>query len=133
MGTDSRCEMERSMLSPEARQKFDELVALLTREKYGPRGLSRETTFAEMEWFAHQAGRMLGRAMDEDLAIQQAEEHFQESCCPTCGASGESDVVESMKTRPLQTLDGKILLAERVFRCPTCCRDFFPSADGVGD
>ena len=91
------------------------------------------TTSAEREWFGHEAGRMVGRAIDEHLAARQADEHFQEASCPTCGASGESDVVESTKTRPLQTLDGKILLAERVFRCPTCCRDFFPSEDRVGD
>lgn len=121
------------MLSPEARQKFDELVSLLAREKYGDQGPSKETTFAEMEGFAHQAGRMLGRAMDTHLAVQQAENHFQEACCPTCGASGESDDMEGAKTRPLQTVDGKILLTERVFRCPACSRDFFPSADGVGD
>jgi len=133
MGTDSRSEMERSMLSPEARRKFDEMVALLAEERYGPDGPPVGTTFAEMEWFGHEAGRMVGRAIDEHLAARQADEHFQEASCPTCGASGESDVVESTKTRPLQTLDGKILLAERVFRCPTCCRDFFPSEDRVGD
>ena len=133
MGMDSRSEMETSTLSAEARRRFDELVALLAEERYGPKGPSRDTTFAEMEWFGHQAGRMLGRAIDEHLASQQADEHFQEACCPTCGASGESDVAENTKTRSLQTLDGKIPLAEPVLHCPTCCRDFFPSADRVGD
>jgi len=38
MGTDSRIEMEKSTLSPETQQKFDELVAVLAAEKYGPSG-----------------------------------------------------------------------------------------------
>ncbi len=126
MGKDSRNEMERSMLSPEAQQKFGELVALLAEERYGPSGPSRDTTFAEMEQFGHQAGRMVGRAIDEHLAAQQADEHFQEASCPTCGASGESN--GSRKTRPLQTLDGEIPLAESAFHCPICDRAFFPSA-----
>ena len=131
MGMDSRDEMERSMLSAEARQKFDELVALLAEERYGPNGPPIDTRFAEIEQFGHQAGRMLGRSLDERLTERHAE-HFQEASCPTCGASGESDVAEK-KTRPLQTVDGKIPLGELAFHCPTCGRDFFPSAEGTGD
>ena len=133
MGQDSRNEMEKSMLSPQAQQKFDELVALLAEQRYGPSGPSRDTTFAEMEQFGHQAGRMVGRAIDEHLTEQQAEEHFQEASCPTCGASGESDAAENKKTRPLQTVDGKIPLAEPAFHCPKCDRDFFPSANRTCD
>jgi hypothetical protein len=129
---DSRNEMEKSMLSPQAQQKFDELVALLAEERYGPSGPSRDTTFAEMEQFGHQAGRMVGRAIDEHLAAQQGDEHFQEGFCPTCGASGESDAAEK-KTRPLQTVDGTIPLAEPACHCPTCDRDFFPSAERTCD
>lgn len=131
MGMDSRNEMEKSMLSPQAQQKFDELVALLGEERYGPSGPSRDATFAEMEQFGHQAGRMLGRAIDEQLAAQQADEHFQEATCPTCGAcDGASG---SRKMRPLQTVDGTIPLAEPAFHCPTCDRDFFPSAERTCD
>ena len=41
--------------------------------------------------------------------------------------------VEEKKTRPLQTQDGTIPLAEPAFHCPTCDRTFFPSADRVAD
>lgn len=128
MGMDPRNEMKKSMLSAEARQKFDELVALLAAERYGPNGPPIDTTFAEIEQFGHQTGRMLGRSLDEHLTYRHAE-HFQEASCPTCGASGESDAAENKKTRPLQTQDGKIPLAEPAFHCPTCGRDFFPSAE----
>lgn len=133
MGMDSRNEMDKSMLSAEAQQKFEELVALLVEERYGPKGPPVDTTFAEMEQFGHQAGRMVGRAIDERLTAQQAEEHFQEASCPTCGASGKSDAAENKKTRPLQSVDGTIPLAEPAFHCPTCSRDFFPSAERAGD
>jgi hypothetical protein len=128
MGMDSRNEMDRSMLSAEARQKFDELVALLSQERYGPDGPPIDTTFAEIEDFGHQAGRMLGRSLDEHLAEEHGE-HFAEACCPTCGASGDPEASKSQKTRTLQTQDGKLPLAEPAFHCPRCDRDFFPSAN----
>jgi len=131
MGMDSRNEMEKSMLSPQTQQKFDELVALLVEERYGPDGPPIDTTFAEMEQFGHQSGRMLGRSLDEHMTDRHAE-HFQEGSCPTCGASGESDVAEP-KTRPLQTVDGTIPLAEPAFHCPRCSRAFFPSAERTCD
>ena len=132
MGTDSRNEMHRWMLSAVARQKFDELVALLAAEKYGPEGPAIDTTFAEIERFGHQTGRMLGRALDEHLTHQHAE-HFQEASCPTCGATGGLGGAENTKTRPLQTDDGKVSLAEPFFHCPRCDRDFFPSAERTCD
>jgi hypothetical protein len=132
MGMDSQNELEKSMLSPEARQKFDELVAVLAAERYGPNGPPIDTKFAEIERFGHQTGRMLGRALDEHLTHQHAE-HFQEASCPTCGIAGELAAAEKTKTRPLQTDDGKIPLAEPVFHCPRCARDFFPSAEHTCD
>lgn len=131
MGKDSRNEMEKSMLSAEARQEFDELVALLAKQRYGPSGPSRDTTFAEMEQFGHPAGRMVGRAIDEHLAAQQGDRHFQEASCPMCGASGGSN--GARKARPLETLDGEIPLAEPALHCPRCARNFFPSADRPRD
>ncbi len=114
MGMDSQNEMDKSLLSAEARVKFDELVALLAEEKYSSGRPPIDTTFAEIEHFGHQAGRMLGRSLDEHLTLEHAE-HFQEATCPTCAASGESDAADNKKIRPLQTQDGKIPLAEPVF------------------
>lgn len=132
MGMDSQNEMHKSILSAEARLKFDELVALLAREKYDSGRPPIDTTFAEIEDFGHQAGRMLGRSLDEHLTLEHAE-HFQEATCPTCAAFGESDAADNKKIRPLQTQDGEIPLAEPAFHCSTCGRDFFPSADRTCD
>jgi len=131
MGMDSRNEIEKSMLSPRARQKFDELVAVLAEEKFGPEGPPIETSFAEIEEFGHQAGRMLGRSLDEHLTAEHGE-HFQQACCPSCGTRDKSDV-DSKKVRLLETLDGKVPLAEAAFHCPRCARDFFPSAERTCD
>ncbi len=104
--------MEKSTLSPEAQQKFDELVAILAAEKHGPSGPPKGMGFAEFELFGHQAGRMLGRAIDEHLTAQHVE-YFQETPCPACGAVGKSK--ETSKTRSLQTTDGEIPLTEAAF------------------
>jgi len=60
MGMDSR--NEDLTLSPLAKQKFNELVALLAETGFGPDGPSPDTDFATIERFGHRAGRMLGRA-----------------------------------------------------------------------
>ena len=132
MGMDSQNEMDKSTLSAEARLKFDELVVLLAKEKYDSGRPPIDTTFAEIEDFGHRAGRMLGRSLDEHLALEHAE-HFQEATCPTCAAFGESDAANNKKTRPLRTQDGEIPLSEPAFHCPICDRDFFPSADRTCD
>jgi hypothetical protein len=124
-------------LPPLAKRKFQELVALLAETEFGPDGPSRDTDFATIERFGHQAGRMLGRAIDGHLVARQAE-HFQEGSCPTCETAackvvGESNTSEKEKTRPMQTQDGTIPLVEPACHCPKCDRTFFPSADCLAD
>jgi len=131
MGTDSRTEIEKSTLSPQAQQKLDELVALLAAERYGPDGPPRNTTFAEIEDYGHQIGQVMARTVDEHL-VQQHAEHFEEpSACPTCSLLVESN--EGRKRRTMQTRDGTVPIEEPAFTCPTCNRAFFPSADRAGD
>ena len=131
MGTESRSEIEKSMLSSEAQQKLDELVGLLAAETFGPQGPPRDTTFAEIEDYGHQVGRVLARTVDERLARQHAE-HFEESCaCPTCSVLVEAN--EDRRGRAMQTRDGSVSMEEPAFTCPTCKRAFFPSADRAGD
>jgi len=117
-------------LSPLAQQKMQELVAVLAEDGFGPDGRPpRETEFATIEEFGHQAGRRVARALDERLTQSHAE-HFQPpQSCPTCSVL--SDSTDPSKERPLQTRDGTVKLAEPAFHCPTCQRAFFPSADGA--
>jgi hypothetical protein len=115
--------------SPSIRGKVEELVALLADEGFGVDGPPRETDFATIEAFGHQAGRAVARAFDEHLTQRHAKHFQQADACPTCGATGE--VADGCKERPLQTCDGTIGLSELAQHCPTCDRDFFPSACGV--
>ena len=56
-------------LTAEEKEKFSELVAFLARHGFGAAGPPRETTFAQIERFGHQAGRMVARAIDARLAL----------------------------------------------------------------
>ena len=118
-------------LSAEEQVRFGELVALLARRGFGEAGPPREATFAQIEGFGHQAGRMVARAIDARLSEQHAAHFAGEEPCPTCGET------HLPKTRPhdlgLQTEDGEVQLREPAFRCPPCERDFFPSTHCIAD
>ena len=100
-------------------EMYDNFLAQLAGGEDGP---PRETTFAQIEKFGHQAGRMVARAVDAHLAEQHAEHFAGEEPCPACDEKVPSE--ESPHELPLQTQDGEVTLHE-----PTCRRDFFPSAD----
>jgi hypothetical protein len=113
-------------LTPETKAKFDELVAMLARRGFGERP-PRDTTFAQIEEFGHQAGRMVARAVDAHLADQHAEHFVVEEPCPSCGEQRRPK--EKPHDLPLQTTDGEVTLHEPAGHCPRCRRDFFPSAN----
>ena len=113
-------------LSPEEKKRFGELVALLSKHGFGEAGPPRETTFAQIEQFGHQAGQMVARAIDAHLAGQHAGHFAGPEPCPKCG---ERHAPKSKPhDLPLQTDDGEVTLREPAFRCPPCERDFFPAA-----
>jgi hypothetical protein len=119
------------VLSDEAQKKFDECVAALTALRYGSEGPPKDTTFAEIEAFGHEVGRMLGRAVDQQLTSQHAEQFQDESTCPTCQLACEPK--PTPVEREIQTSDGPVPIHEPVCRCSVCNRDFFPSASRVED
>ena len=118
-------------LSPVARDQFDTLVALLAKQRFGEDGPPLETTFAQIEQFGHQAGQMVARAVDAHLAKQHAEHFEDEQPCPSCAEKCPSK--ESPHELSLQTSDGDVPLHEPTYYCPSCRRDFFPSAAHVAD
>lgn len=116
-------------LTAEEKKKFGELVTLLARHGFGESGPPRETTFAQIEQFGHQAGQMLARAIDAHVAEQHATHFAAPEPCPACG---ERHAPKSKPhDLPLLTDDGEIVLHEPAFRCPPCERDFFPSTHSV--
>ena len=91
---------------------------------FGAAGPPRETTFAQIEKFGHQAGRMVARAIDARLTEQHAAHFAGEEPCPACGEKHPPK--ESRHDLGLQTEDGGVRLREPAFHCPLCERDFFP-------
>lgn len=118
-------------LTVEEKDKFGELVALLAKHGFGMEGPRRETTFAQIEKFGHQAGRMLARAIDAKLAEQHAMHFAGQEPCPACGEKHLPKA--SPHEYGLQTEDGEVKLREPAFRCPPCERDFFPSTHPAAD
>jgi hypothetical protein len=101
-------------------------VAALAACGFGSEGPPVNTTFAEIEKFGHEVGRMVARAVEERLTTQHAE-HFQEAAtCPVCQSACAPK--QTPARRHVQTLDGQVPLHEPVYHCPVCHRDFFPSA-----
>jgi hypothetical protein len=123
MGTDAQ---KRVVLTDDAKKKFDDCVAAMAACGFGVDGPPVETTFAEIEEYGHEVGKMVARAVDERLTSRHAA-HFQgTAACPCCETA--SPVEENPKTRDVQTTDGVVPLQEPICHCPVCNRDFFPSA-----
>ena len=119
------------VLDDEVQKKLDDCVAAVTAMRYGSEGPPENTTFAEMEAFGHEVGRMVGRAIDQQLASQHAEQFQKTTACPTCQTLCEPE--PSPTEREIQTCDGRVPIAEPVCHCSVCNRDFFPSAYRIED
>ena len=113
-------------LTDDARKKLADCVAALASCGFGPEGPPLDTTFAEIEDFGHEMGRLLARALDEELAHQHAAHFAGSASCPRCQT--ECPIAEHPKARDVQTTDGDVSLHEPACHCPVCNRDFFPSA-----
>ena len=119
------------VLDDEVQKKLDDCVAAVTAMRYRPEGPPENTTFAEMEAFGHQVERMVGRAVDQQLASQHTEQFQKTTACPTCQTPCEPK--PSPAEREIQTSDGRVPIAEPVCHCSVCSRDSFPSAYRVED
>jgi hypothetical protein len=130
MSKEARNQDEDLELTAAERAKFDELVAMLAKRGFGEHGPPRNTTFAEIERFGHQAGRMVGRAVDARLLGQHADHFAAAEPCPQCGQEHDP---KQHHPHPLQTDDGPVVMREPAFRCSPCGRDFFPSTHPATD
>jgi hypothetical protein len=122
------------MASKEARErKLEEIreVAegwgkMIAREAF-PDGPGLDVTLADMEEYAVAASRALVKGAVESMTATQGERLGEEAPCPTCGKMCPL----KRKSRPVVVRGGEARLEERVGHCPTCRRDFFPSASGA--
>ena len=120
---------EKVGLDANAREKLRQCVEAFAACRFGAAGPPVETTFAEIEGFGHDVGRMVAQELEEHLTREHAGHFQQEASCPGCGALCKPQA-EPVR-RGVQTRDGEVPLQEPVCHCPVCNRDFFPSARGV--
>lgn len=110
-------------------QEWETFLEISDRLGVDVRGLlERDVLFTEMESAGHQLGQAVAQITTERLALSRAERLEGPQPCPTCGRSCPL----SHRDRTLTTVDGPIDLHEAVCHCPTCRRDFFPSASRDG-
>jgi len=121
-------EARRSKFSTEVIAKMQELARMIGAEKYGERP-PLKTTWAEIEDSGHEIGKLMATEFDQIMQRQHAEYFDSPKPCPQCGKHCQP----SVKHRDLSTRDGTADLSEPEFRCVSCERSFFPSADRISD
>ena len=122
------------MASREARQrKLKEIQEIaegwgrmIAREAF-PEGPGLDVSLAEMEELAIAASRALVKGAVETMTGVQGEAFGQEAPCPSCERMCPLETVP----RSVVVRGGEAMLAEPMGHCPTCRRDFFPSAAGA--
>jgi len=97
---------------------------IIVRQAFGPDGPGLDVDLVQMEAVAQAAVQGLAAGTLESATAQQAQAMGTAHACPTC-----SHVCTSTpEPRTIQGLDGPFEHTEPACYCPTCRRDFFPSA-----
>ena len=118
-------------LSPEELQVVARLAKqwgkIVVRHAFGEQGPGLDVDFAQMEEVACAAARGLTEGALEAATAQQGQLLGEKQPCPQCGQL----CTVGREERPLRVKGGVVPLREPKCYCPTCRRDFFPSASGV--
>ncbi len=85
---------------------------------------SRVPHFDEIEIPAHDLGKKLSRAIQEERAREVALQELGRVYCPDCKKQCRVEI----EPRQVHSMDGPIELTEPVAHCRRCRRSFFPSA-----
>jgi hypothetical protein len=102
-----------------------ERLAEIEVEQQRERGLLDEVPhFSEIEEAGQTLGRLLSCLSQARLANEVAACAEGPRDCPTCGKACAVETVQRIVTG----LDGPVEIMELKAHCPTCRRDFFPSA-----
>ena len=99
---------------------------IIAREAF-PDGPGLDVTLADMEEYAAAASRAMVKGAVESMATMQGEKLGEKVPCPICGRVCPLRT----KSRPVAVRGGDANLDEPMGHCPTCRRDFFPSASNV--
>ena len=119
--------MATEVLSERKLKAIEEIAAgwgkLLARESFAE-GPGLDVSLAGMEDIVARAGRAIVRGAVETMIADQARQLGDQAACPVCGKMCKL----KRKTRSMAVRGGSVNLDEPVGHCPTCRRDFFPSA-----
>lgn len=125
-------------LTDEKRRQLVELAKgwgkIAAENAYGPQGPGLDVDLAGLETIAVELQQALLSGFCEVSTQQQAERLPETLPCPSCGQecsaepAGEAEASRSMKLR-----GGAFDLAEPRYRCASCRRSFFPSAERSAD
>jgi hypothetical protein len=115
-------------LTPQELDRITELARswgkVVARRAFGEHGPGLDVDLAQMEAVAVAAARGLTAGAMEAATRQQAEHLGAAQPCPQCGRSCPVATEE----RPVEVEGGAFQHGEPKCHCPTCRRDFFPSA-----
>lgn len=84
--------------------------------------------YSVIEGRAHELGKQLSREVQRQQMNELAALHAPTAKCPACGTRCELQP----DRRHVKTVDGQTDLQELRGHCPSCRRDFFPSARNFG-
>jgi hypothetical protein len=115
-------------LTPEELQAVARLAKqwgkIVVRHAFGDNGPTLDVDFAQMEQVAQAAAQGLTEGALEEATTQQGAQLGEKQPCPQCG---KLCTVLSAE-RPFRVKGAVMQLCEPKCHCPTCRRDFFPSA-----
>ena len=118
-------------LTPEELQAVMRLAKqwgkIVVKQAFGEQGPGLDIDFTQMEQVARAAARGLTEGALEVATAQQGELLGAEQPCPHCG----KPCMVGHEERPLRVKGGIMQLREPKCYCPTCRRDFFPSASAA--
>ena len=118
-------------LTPEELQAVTRLAKqwgkIIVKQAFGEQGPGLDVDFAQMEAVAYAAAQGLTAGAIEAATAQQGQQLGERQPCPQCG---KLCTVASAE-RPFHVKGSKVQLREPKCYCPTCRRDFFPSASGA--
>jgi hypothetical protein len=111
-------------LAEEKDRLLRRLAELTVEEQRGRGTFDRTPHMTELEGESLELGRLLSRLSLSRSAAEAAAASETSAACPTCGSRRP---IETQK-RTVESTAGPVELIESVAHCPTCRRDFFPSA-----
>ena len=118
-------------LSPEELQAVRRVAKqwgkIIVKQAFGEQGPGLDVDFAQMEEVAAAAAGGLSEGALEAATAQQGRLLGEKQPCPQCGKLCTVGAAE----RPLRAKGNVLAFREPKCHCPTCRRDFFPSASGV--